>query len=108
MGLAIYNNIILDVPFPMIAYKQLLFQQPTFDDLREWQPEIAQSLEFILNYNDPNVPLAQALEINFTMQVENFGENVEIELKEDGANILVTEENREEYVQLYLEYTFIK
>ncbi len=32
------------------------------------------------------------------MQVENFGENVEIELKEDGANILVTEENREEYV----------
>jgi hypothetical protein len=41
MGLAIYNNIILDVPFPMIAYKQLLFQPPTFDDLREWQPEIA-------------------------------------------------------------------
>lgn len=36
MGLAIYNNIILDMPFPMVAYKKLLFHQPTFDDLREW------------------------------------------------------------------------
>lgn len=41
MGLAIYNNIILDVSFPLAVYKLLLFQQPTFDDLREWQPEIA-------------------------------------------------------------------
>jgi len=36
MALAIYNNIILDVPFPLIAYKTLLFQDPTFDDLKEW------------------------------------------------------------------------
>ena len=41
MGLAIYNNIILDLPLPMIAYKQLLFQEPTFDDLIEWSPEVA-------------------------------------------------------------------
>lgn len=33
MGLAIYNNIILDLPFPMAAYKQLLFQEITFEDL---------------------------------------------------------------------------
>lgn len=25
MGLAIYNNIILDVPLPMVCYKKLLF-----------------------------------------------------------------------------------
>ena len=41
MGLAIYNNILLDVPFPLVCYKTLLFQEPTLDDLREWQPEIA-------------------------------------------------------------------
>lgn len=41
MGLAIYNNIILDLPLPMAAYKKLLFQDVTFDDLREWQPDIA-------------------------------------------------------------------
>ena len=41
MGLAIYNNIILDVSFPLACYKLLLFEEPNFDDLREWQPEIA-------------------------------------------------------------------
>jgi hypothetical protein len=34
MGLAIYNNIILDMHFPLAAYKKLLFQAPNFDDLR--------------------------------------------------------------------------
>lgn len=41
MGLAIYNNIILDVSFPQAIYKLLLFEEPNFDDLKEWQPEIA-------------------------------------------------------------------
>jgi ubiquitin-protein ligase E3 A len=36
MGLAIYNNIILDVSFPLAIYKLLLFEEPTFDDLKEW------------------------------------------------------------------------
>jgi ubiquitin-protein ligase E3 A len=43
MGLAIYNGIILDLPFPMAAYKALLYNDITFDDLAEWQPEIASS-----------------------------------------------------------------
>jgi len=36
MGLAIYNNIILDVSFPLAIYKILLFEEPDFDDLKEW------------------------------------------------------------------------
>ena len=67
MGLAIYNNIILDVSFPLAIYKLLLFEEPTFDDLKEWQPDIAQSLEFILNYNDPNQPLEDVLGTTFTI-----------------------------------------
>lgn len=73
MALAIYNNIILDVSFPQAIYKLLLFEEPDFDDLREWQPEIAQSLEFILNYEDPNTPLEDVLGTNFTVEVENYG-----------------------------------
>lgn len=68
MGLAIYNNIILDIPFPMAAYKQLLFNEITFDDLVEWQPEVASSFEFILNYNDLNVKLEDALGLNFVVE----------------------------------------
>jgi len=36
MGLAIYNNVIIDMPFPLACYKKLLYQKPNFDDLREW------------------------------------------------------------------------
>lgn len=108
MGLAIYNNIILDVPLPMACYKKLLFQEPNFDDLKEWQPEIAQSLDFILSYDNPDSPLEQTLGINFTIEVENWGEKVDHELKPDGSNTMVTEENREEYVDLYVNYIFSK
>jgi E3 ubiquitin-protein ligase HERC4 len=95
MGLAIYNNIILDVSFPQAIYKLLLFEEPDFDDLREWQPDIAQSLEFILNYNDPDNPLEDALGTSFSIEVENFGEKMDVELKPGGSTIFVNEQNRE-------------
>jgi uncharacterized protein YlbG (UPF0298 family) len=107
MGLAIYNNIILDVTFPQAIYKLLLFEEPNFDDLREWQPEIASSLEFILNYND-ETPLEDALGVNFTVEVENFGVKTDVELKPNGHMIYVNEQNREEYVHLYVQYMFVK
>jgi len=67
MGLAIYNNIILDVSFPLATYKLLLFDQPTFEDLKEWQPDIAASLEYILSYDDPSNPLEEALGQTFSI-----------------------------------------
>jgi ubiquitin-protein ligase E3 A len=84
MGLAIYNNIILDVSFPLAIYKLLLFEDPNFDDLKEWQPDIAQSLEYILSYAE-ETPLEEALGMTFTINVENFGEHVDVELKAGGA-----------------------
>lgn len=107
MGLAIYNNIILGLSFPQAIYKLLLFEEPDFEDLQEWQPEIAQSLEFILNYNDPSVPLEDMLGATFSLEVENYGHKQEIELKPNGSAILVNEANRQEYVDLYVKYTFV-
>lgn len=108
MGLAIYNNVILDVSFPQAVYKQLLFEEPDFDDLREWQPEIAQSLEFILNYEDPACPLETVLGTTFTFEVESYGHKVDVELKPNGAEVFVNEANRQEYVDLYVHYTFVR
>ena len=90
MGLAIYNNIILDVSFPQAIYKLLLFEEPNFDDLKEWQPDIAQSLEYILNYAE-ETPLEEALGMNFTIQVENFGEHRDVELMPGGTEVFVNE-----------------
>ena len=52
--------------------------------------------------------MKEVLGVTFTVQVENFGQKMEVELKEGGADIFVTEENREEYVELYIKYEFGK
>ena len=38
VGLALYNNIILDVRFPMVVYRKLMGQKGTFEDLNELSP----------------------------------------------------------------------
>ena len=105
-GLAISNNVILDMQFPMALYKMLLGQNPNMDDMKEWQPEIAQSLEFIGNYKNEGTSLQDALDLNFTVERENFGEKFNEELLPNGANIPVTEENAHEYIRLLIEFTF--
>lgn len=44
---------------------------------------------------------------NFTVEVENFGHKIDVELKPNGSEIFVNEENRQEYVDLYVHYTFV-
>lgn len=60
-----------------------------------------------MNYNEPK-PLEEALGVNFTIEMEVYGEKIEIELKEGGKNIMVNMQNKEEYVELYIEYIFNK
>lgn len=93
------------MPFPKACYKKLLGHECTIEDLREWQPDIAKALEFILNYSDAT-PLEEVLGTNFTIDIEQYGETSSVELKPDGTNILVSMDNRDEYVQLYINYIF--
>lgn len=53
MGLAIYNSIILDVRFPTVVYKKLLFKKPTLGDLRAQNPEMAKGFETLLAFSPP-------------------------------------------------------
>lgn len=38
LGLAIYNNIILAVNFPMVVYRKLMGKKGSFEDLADWNP----------------------------------------------------------------------
>lgn len=38
LGLAIYNNVILDIHFPMVVYRKLLGKLGTFEDLKFSHP----------------------------------------------------------------------
>lgn len=52
--------------------------------------------------------LEDALGLSFIVEEERFGEKITIELVPNGANIMLTEQNRQEYVQKQIEYIFSK
>ena len=103
-GLAIYNNIILDVKFPLTVYKKLLGIKPNLEDMKEYDPELYKNLNFLKETNDTN--LKENLDINFSVIDDKFGEKVVIELKPDGENIPVDLDNKNEYIDLYINWFF--
>ena len=105
-GLAIYNNTILDVKLPITIYKKLLGIKPDLEDMKECDPELYQTLSYLKNNNDPN--LKEELDSNFTVIDDKFGEKLVIPLKENGENIMIDNINKDEYVDLYLDWYFNK
>ena len=103
-GLAIYNNIILDVKFPLTVYKKLLGIKPTLEDMKECDPELYNNFTFLINSKDKN--LKEDLDTNFVVVDDKFGEKLDIPLKPNGENIMVDIENKDEYVELYLDWYF--
>ena len=103
-GLAIYNNTILDVKLPIVVYKKLLGIKPNLDDMKECDPELYHTLNYLVNNNDPN--LKEELDTNFTVIDDKFGEKLVIPLKPNGENILIDINNKDEYVNLYIDWYF--
>lgn len=52
MGIAFYNNMFIDMPVVPACYKILLNLEPDLNDMIQWQPEIAKSLKYILDYKE--------------------------------------------------------
>ena len=52
--------------------------------------------------NDPS-----ELELTFQVDEENFGQTVSVELRPGGKETRVTNENKDEYIQLVIEWRFI-
>ena len=107
LGLAASNQVILDIPILSTCYKLLLDKKPDMDDLELWQPDVANSFKFILDYDKPE-PLEDVLARTFTVDSESFGEQITDELKPGGKDIYVTKENRKEFINLYIEFCFEK
>ncbi|XP_042209377.1 probable E3 ubiquitin-protein ligase HECTD2 [Homarus americanus] len=116
MGLAVYNSIILDVHFPAICYRKLLSppvvpayehlavgiaKAPGLDDLSEIMPEVAHGLRELLKYEGD---VEEDMCLSFQVSLEEFGQPRTFNLKENGESLPVTNENREEFVKLYLDW----
>ncbi|XP_018008097.1 probable E3 ubiquitin-protein ligase HECTD2 [Hyalella azteca] len=116
MGIAVYNSIILDIHFPSICYKKLLSppvvptmqalpvgiaSNPTLEDFREIMPEVSHGLSELLKYEGD---VEEDMCLTFQVSLEEYGEPRTFNLKESGDKIPVTNENRHEFVSLYLDW----
>lgn len=98
IGKAIYDGRLLDAYFTRSFYKHILGKPVDYRDLEAVDPEYYKSLEWMLE-ND----ITDVLDLNFSVDAEEFGETKVIELKPGGTNIPVTEDNKQEYVRLVTE-----
>ncbi|XP_054060634.1 probable E3 ubiquitin-protein ligase HERC4 isoform X2 [Rissa tridactyla] len=105
-GLAIYNFTIVDLHFPLALYKKLLNKKPSLDDLKELMPDVGRGMQQLLDY--PEDDIEEAFCLNFTITVENFGTTETKELVPNGADIPVAKQNRQDFVDAYVDYIFNK
>ncbi|XP_047449633.1 probable E3 ubiquitin-protein ligase HERC4 isoform X2 [Mugil cephalus] len=101
-GLALYNHNIVYMPFTQALFKKLVRVKPSLDDLKEFDPILAESKRCILEDYAPD--MIKTLETTFT--VPWCGEEVELDPKEPRK--LVTGANRKEFVDAFVDYVFNK
>ena len=91
---------------PIVVYKILLGIKPNLDDMKECDPELYHTLSYLVNNSDENIK--EELDTNLTNIDDKFGEKIVIPLKPNGENILIDINNKDEYVDLYIDWYFNK
>ncbi|KAI4291342.1 ubiquitin-protein ligase E3 A [Pancytospora philotis] len=98
MGMALYNDIVINVPLSFIGFKKLLALPLGFEDLQELEPEHFRSIANLQSCSDEEL---RASELFFTVQ---DGDSQPVELVPGGARTAVTRENLEQFEQAYARY----
>lgn len=105
--LAVYNSIILPIRFPQLLYKKLSHKPLTLDDYEEIDEELVKSLKYLRVMKENGEDISK-LETTFSITRDNFGAILEIPLCEGGENKTVTNDNVEEYIDLYADWLMNK
>uniref|UniRef100_A0A3Q3BL04 E3 ubiquitin-protein ligase HUWE1 n=1 Tax=Haplochromis burtoni TaxID=8153 RepID=A0A3Q3BL04_HAPBU len=93
---AVYDNRLLECYFTRSFYKHILGKSVRYTDMESEDYPFFQGLVYLLE-NDVST---LGYELTFSTEVQEFGVCEVRDLKPNGANILVTEENKKEYVHL--------
>lgn len=114
LGLAIFHRRFLDAFFTVSFYKMILKKKITLADMESIDAEFFRSLTWML-YSflsfSPSLPsssffplssendITDVLYLTFSTEDDRFGEKIIVDLKPEGRDIAVTEENKKEYVE---------
>ncbi|XP_015608168.1 E3 ubiquitin-protein ligase SMURF2 isoform X2 [Cephus cinctus] len=103
IGIAVFHGHHIDGGFTTPFYKMLLNKAITLSDIEGVDPELHRSLTWMLENSIDGV-----LDAAFSVEHSSFGVLRNHELKPGGKEISVTEENKREYVRLYVNYRFMR
>lgn len=101
VGIALYNDVVLNIPFPSLLFKKLLNIPVQFDDLEEIEPEIYNSLKKLEECSSEDLAF---LDQNFSADIEIQGKRENCELFPGGRDVKVTKENLHEFSRLYFQF----
>ena len=107
LGKALYENLLVELPLASFFLSKLLGQtliNVDIDHLYSLDPELHKNLLYLKTYEGD----VQDLELDFTINVDDFGQNKVVLLKPDGDEIPVTNENRIEYIHLVADFKLNK
>ncbi|XP_078408075.1 E3 ubiquitin-protein ligase NEDD4-like isoform X5 [Cetorhinus maximus] len=100
-GMAVHHGKLLDGFFIRPFYKMMLAKSITLKDMESVDGEYFNSLKWILE-NDPT-----ELDLRFCIDEENFGQTYQVDLKPNGSDMVVTNENKREYIDLVIQWRFV-
>ncbi|RKF84004.1 putative E3 ubiquitin-protein ligase mug30 [Golovinomyces cichoracearum] len=117
LGLAIHNSTILDVALPSFAFRKLLAAAPpstpganshtkplmtySLEDLAQYRPALANGLRQLLDYEGD---VESTFCRDFVADIDRYGQMIQVPLCLNGERRTVTNENRKEFVDLYVRY----
>ncbi|XP_006157005.1 E3 ubiquitin-protein ligase HACE1 isoform X1 [Tupaia chinensis] len=99
LGLALNHRQLVNIYFTRSFYKHILGIPVNYQDVASIDPEYAKNLQWILDNDISDL----GLELTFSVETDVFGAMEEVPLKPGGGSILVTQNNKAEYVQLVTE-----
>uniref|UniRef100_A0A0N4ZV23 HECT-type E3 ubiquitin transferase n=1 Tax=Parastrongyloides trichosuri TaxID=131310 RepID=A0A0N4ZV23_PARTI len=104
IAMALYNEVMIDVSFPVILYKRLLSSQVELEDMKSFDKVMYNSFKNLLQTSD----VEDIFCLNFSVSYKDVcGTEHTYELIENGSNIPVTDSNKKEYVYRYVKYLLI-
>ena len=85
------HHINVNIPLPLAAYKKLLGRPPNARDFQTLKPVTARGLQQLMEW--PSDDVEDVFARTFVYELQVYGQLYRADLKEGGADVLVTKSN---------------
>nr|CAD1831237.1 unnamed protein product [Ananas comosus var. bracteatus] len=106
IALALMHKVQIGITFDRTFFLQLAGKPITLEDVKDADPFLYESCKWILD-RDPALLDSDALGLTFSRDVEVLGSIKNVELSTGGKDMVVNSTNRESYVNLLIEHSFV-